>query len=556
MSESANPDLEHRRARAMKSGINVVAGCVLLFVALIGLYWLATNAHQRIDLTRNKIYTLSDSTRGIIRDLDDRVTITIYATENGTPPDWNERRQQLRELLVQYRTESGGKVQFNFVDVIPDSGSSAEKAARDAGMEASLMQQASATELKLNKGYFGLQAEYRGESETIPFLIGPLEYQLTRVINKVAAVSTPEIGLMVPAGNPLMGQASQYSILQSELEHEGFEVTTLDPSSLSEDLSRFQMLMLVDPGDLSEDALFNIDQYVMNGGKLFVAAPGVQLDNRMGMNSVVPTAPNINNILEHYGLRINSNIVEDWKGGRTQATLTRASTLVQYRDPFVFQTSHRNEDSPLTDNIPVLMFAYTSTVNNSDRGTSGVVTRLISSSENSRVQEGPFTLEPTELTPPSREERLESQSLAMMVSGNLSSRYATEPPPVLTNDDGTTFSPSPDNIRQLSSESAQVVVVGSALLLLDQVLQSVPANLLLPLNVAEAFTRGGGALELRAREMSFSQLREISPAEATWTQVIILGGIPFLLICAGLAKMLLNRRRKNRYRITYGSAEK
>lgn len=554
MSEAVNSDQEHRRVRALKSGFNVVVGCILLLVVLVGLYWLAANSHQRLDLTRNQIYTLSDSTRDIVKNLEDRLTITVYSTEEGTPPEWTQRRQQLRELLVQYRNESDGKVQFKFVDVRPDSGSDAEKAAREAGMEASLMQQASATELKLNKGYFGLQTEYRGESESIPYLAGPLEYQLTRIINKVAAVSTPAIGFMAPQGNPLMGQGSQYSLLQSELQHEGFDVTALDPSSL-EDLSRFKMVMLIEPQDLSDDALFNLDQYVMNGGKLFVAAPGVQLNSRMGMNNVMPNPPNINSILEHYGLRISPNIVEDWKGGRTQASLTRAGTLVQYRDPFVFTTTERNQDSALTENIPMAMFAYTSTVNTSDRGTSGTVTKLISSSENSRVQEGPFTLEPTELTPPTREERLEPQTLAMMVSGNLSSRYATEPPPVLTNDDGTTNTPAADSIKQISTEAAQVVVVGSALLLVDQALQSVPANILLPLNVAEAFTRGSGALELRARDMAIAQLREITPAEASWTQVLIVGGIPILLVFFGLVKMMLNRRRRNSYRRIYGPAE-
>jgi gliding-associated putative ABC transporter substrate-binding component GldG len=551
MSEVVTSDQEHRRARTFKSGLNVIIGCVLLLVVLVGLYWLAGNAHQRLDLTRNNIYTLSDSTRDIIKKLEDRATITVYTTENDAPPDWSQRREQLRELLIQYRNVSNGKVQFTFHDVTPGSGSEAEKAAQNAGMEASLMQQASATELKLNKGYFGLQAEYRGKSETIPYLAGALEYQLTRVINKVASVSNPEIGFLAPQGNPLMGQGSQFSLLQNELEQEGFKVTALEPTALK-DLSRFKLLMLIDPQNLSDEALFNIDQYVMGGGKLFVAAPGVQLNDRMGMNQVVPNPPNINSILEHYGLRISPNIVEDWKGGRSQVARTRSGTFVQFRDPFVFQTTQVNEKSSLSNKIPMMMFAYTSTVDNSDRGTSGTVTRLISSSENSRLQSGPFNLEPTELKPPTQTEQLKSQSLAMMVSGRLTSRYATEPPPVLTKDDGTTYTPTTDQVKQISTGSPEIVVVGSALLMVDQAISAVPANILLPLNVAEAFTRGSGALELRARDLAVAKLRTVTPAEASWTQVIILGGIPLLLVLFGLLKMWLNRRRRNRYRKIYG----
>ena len=131
------------------------------------------------------------------------------------------------------------------------------------------MQQASATELKLNKGYFGLVAEYRGSSEAIPYINNSnLEYQLSRVINKVAGVETPKIGFIAPGGNPLMGQGSQFSILKQELEGESFEVVELQPSNL-ENLDEYDMLVLIDSQNLDEEALFHIDQFVMNDGKLF-----------------------------------------------------------------------------------------------------------------------------------------------------------------------------------------------------------------------------------------------------------------------------------------------
>lgn len=553
MSQAVEHDLdqEKRRARVLKSGFNVILGCLLVFVVLAGVYWLAGKSHQRLDLTRNKMYSLSDSSRNLLAKLNDRVTVTVYSTEKDTPPEWTQRREELRELLTQYRTVSNGKVQFTFRDVTPGSGSDAEKAAQQAGMEASLMQQSSATELKLNKGYFGLQAEYRGKSETLPFLTGNLEYQLSRIINKVAAVDVPEVGIVAPQGNPLMGQGSQFSFVEQELENEGFKVTPLQADGLN-DLSRLAMLMLIDPQNLSEQALYNIDQYVMAGGKLFVAAPGVQLSNQMGMNSVVPNPPNINSILEYYGLRISPNIVEDWQGGRSQQSITRSGTIVQYKDPFVFTTSH-NSDSALTKHIPMTMFAYTSTVDNSDRGTSGTVTPLITSSENSRLQSGPFTLEPTELKPPSKSEKMSRQNLAMMVSGQLTSRYAEQPAPVLTNDDGTTRAVSPDSILKRSKGQPEVVVVGSALLLVDQAVQSIPANILLPLNVAEAFTRGSGTLDLRARDMAVARLRAVTPAEASWTQILVIAGIPIMLVLFGLLRMFLNGRKKLRYRRIYGA---
>ncbi len=555
MSQPKDYDQSERKSRVYKSGFNVVVGSVLIVVVLVGVYWLAGKSNMRLDLTRNSMYSLSDSSRSLLKKLEDRVTVTVYATEDNIPPEWTQRRDELRELLTEYRNVSNGRVQFTFRDVSPGSDSPSEKAAQEAGMEASLMQQSSASEYKLNKGYFGMTAEYRGKGETISFLdtSQSLEYQLSRVINKAAVVNIPAIGLVAPGGNPLMGQPSQFAGLKSQLEAEGFSVSELQATALG-DLASLQMLMIIDPQDLSEESLFHIDQYVMNGGKLFVAAPGVQLNSRGGMNSVIPNPPNINSILEYYGLRINADLVEDWTGGRSQGAMTRAGTIIRYKDPLVFITAKGAKESALTKDIPEVMFAYTSSVSRSDRGTSAPVTALLTSSENSRLQAGPFTLDPTELKPPAPEEKTKAQDLAMLVKGSLTSRYAETPAPVLTNEDGTTKTVAADDIMKKSKESAEVVVVGSALLLVDQAIQAMPANALLPLNVAEAFTRGGDLLALRARDMGTAQLRQITPAEARWTQALIIIGIPLLLVAFGFGLLMNNRRRRARYRRIYGNA--
>ena len=122
MSDTHNPDITHRKSRVFKSGFNVILGSLLFLVVLVGLYWLAGQSGQRIDLTRNQMYSLSDSTRNLLDKLEDRVTITVYSTEAGAPPEWTQAREELRELLTQYRNIADGNIQFSLHDVTPDSG--------------------------------------------------------------------------------------------------------------------------------------------------------------------------------------------------------------------------------------------------------------------------------------------------------------------------------------------------------------------------------------------------------------------------------------------------
>ena len=84
-----------------------------------------------------------------------------------------------------------------------------------------------------------------------------------------------------------------------------------------------------------------------------------------------------------------------------------------------------------------------------------------------------------------------TQDLVMLVKGNLTSRFADTAPPVLTNEDGTTRTVEDSSIKKRSSDEARVVVAGSALFLVNQVLEGAPTNALLPLNLAESYTRGG-----------------------------------------------------------------
>ena len=107
-------------SRTLKYGTNVVVGTLLFFAVLVAINFFAIKAQKRVDLTRNKQYTISEATRQLLRSLKDNVNVTVYATQQDTPPDWTEQREQLRDLLQEYRLESRGKVKFVFKDPSAD----------------------------------------------------------------------------------------------------------------------------------------------------------------------------------------------------------------------------------------------------------------------------------------------------------------------------------------------------------------------------------------------------------------------------------------------------
>lgn len=550
---TAATDTNTRSARTLKYGTNVVLAVVLFLVVLGAINFLADKANLRMDLTRNKEYTVSQATRQILGKLKDRVTMTVYATEQNAPPDLTEQRKQLANLLQEYRLLSGGKVTYKFISPEDEK---TRREAEQAGIPMVEMQQASMTEVSVKTGFFGMQVMYKGKSETIP-VINPgtsLEYQLTGAINKVAQVNIPKIGFIAPGGNPYMGEQGNYTAIPRYLELEGYQVQNLEAAQLKDkDLKGLDMLMVVDPSELSEEALYRIDQYVMNGGKLFVAATGVEIDPRSMRASA--KSPSINPLLESYGVRIDQNLLEDWGKGLTQSFMTMRG-VVASKNPFMIEVSDLDPKSPITKKLSQLIMLFPSSISKSEQGTSATVEVLAKTSDQTKKQEQMFVLQQNRLQKPGPDEKLDAYNLAVAVKGPLKSRFAVVDPPALTEDNGTTRPVAASEVIRESKPGAEVIVVGSTLAFLNDVIGGrgqAQANVVFLLNVADTLTRGGEMIALRSKNTQNAVLRgKITPTEAATAQFLVIAMIPGLLVVFGLGKFYMNRMKRLRYREIYG----
>lgn len=546
---------DNNTSRFLKYGTNAIVGTILFLVILIAINWFAERSRVRLDLTQNKIYTISTFTNDLLNKVEDKVTITVYATEKGTPPDWKEKRDQLRELLSEYRARSGNRVQFTFKD--PSIDPKIKTEAEEAGIEPQLMQQASATDFRVQEGYLGLRVEYKGKNEAIPAL-NPrhsLEYQLTRAINKITQISTPNIGILAPPGNPMMGNPGEFSIIPEQLALEGFKATNLTADNLR-DLKDIDMLMVFDAASLSDESLFYIDQYIMNGGKAMIASSGIG-QSGMGMpgmgGSYVPAAPSINKIIEAYGVRISDKMIEDWQYGQVGQAIANGR-FVTYKDPLVYTIRELNSEHPVTKNIPAISMVLSSPIERSDKGSSGTIEVLISSSKLSRLQEGMFNMNATRITPPENEAALKSYDIAVLLKGNLTSGFSDQPLPVLTKEDGTTYTVNAADVVKNAKDGAQVVVIGNNEIFKDQILSQAAHNILLPMNAAEWMTRGSDILSLRSNQIKVASLKKTTEKQAIVVQSLILAGVPSVLVLFGLARWGYLRRKKANYKYIYGKS--
>ncbi|WP_266169447.1 GldG family protein [Dyella subtropica] len=272
----------------------LASALVLLVIAFVSVT-LATSRWMRVarfDLTSDRLYTLTPGTVDIVEKLHAPLKLTLYFSEHSTRdlPQLRSYEQRVRELLQEMVARAHGRLRLQVVDPVPYSDDEAAAEGNGLspisggtngervffGLVGSTLPAASdaETDSDLHPG---------GKTLAIP-LFDPsretfLEYDIAKLLYELNEPAKPHIGLIssLPVqGNPVIGEEPWAVIRQlGQL----FEVKALDPVKLKRVGDDIQVLLLIHPKRLSDDALYAVDQYVLRGGHLVVFVdPDAELD--------------------------------------------------------------------------------------------------------------------------------------------------------------------------------------------------------------------------------------------------------------------------------------
>ncbi|MDQ6645624.1 MAG: Gldg family protein [Pseudomonadota bacterium] len=287
------PPMFSRPLRLTRSGAlqAVLVLLVLVFVPLIvaSSRWL--NA-ARIDLTTDKLYTLTPGTLHIVDTLQRPLRLTLYFSSHAARdlPQLRSYEQRVNEMLQEMVARSHGRIHLQVIDPVPysDDEASAEGAGLNAANGGSNGERVffglAGSSLSGAADGGNMRDRVAERSLAIAFFDPSreafLEYDIAKLLYELNQSSKPAIAVIssLPVeGNPILSE-QRWSILQ-ELD-QLFDVKTLDPASLKTIDSRIKVVLLIQPKDLSDDAQYAIDQYVLHGGHLAVFVdPDAELDN-------------------------------------------------------------------------------------------------------------------------------------------------------------------------------------------------------------------------------------------------------------------------------------
>lgn len=249
-----------------------VGGILAMFLLLAGLYIISHLAAQRIDLTEEKTFTLSDGTKAILKKLDTPVQIRFYSTQGKEMPvELQPYAQRVEDILNEYRKHGGNKIKVRKLN--PQPLSDAEDEANLDGVDGQMTRTG-------DKVYLGLSVSMLDSKVALPFLSPDreryLEYDISRAIANVISTKKAVVGVMSSLPifgqpmNPMMmmqgGGRQEPWIFINELKQD-FEVRELQPSiqQIDDDVD---VLLVLHPKNFSDNALYAIDQFILRGGKV------------------------------------------------------------------------------------------------------------------------------------------------------------------------------------------------------------------------------------------------------------------------------------------------
>ena len=166
----------------------------MIALAVLVLNLLGDYVRGRLDLTHDRLFTLSEGSREILGGLDDIVNLTFFLSDD-LPQEIQLNVRDVRDLIADLKNASDGVLVVR--EVNPDGSEEAAEEATSMGVAPIDFNVIGDDEFQVKRGYFGLALTHAGHNETIPVIerTDDLEFRLVSAIARMASPETPHPGL-------------------------------------------------------------------------------------------------------------------------------------------------------------------------------------------------------------------------------------------------------------------------------------------------------------------------------------------------------------------------
>lgn len=336
--------------------------------------------YKRFDLTQDKRYTLSNSAKETIANIDTPIFIDIFL-KGDLPPEFKKLKVETKQILEEFEAFNSN-IKFKFID--PLNGSGETESLLKIGAKPVQVEVKQNGKISIQQIFPWAVASFKGNYLKIPLLknqlginseeritnsIQNLEYAFANSFNQLTHPKNRKVAVL--RGNGELDDkfiADFFSTLRDYYYIAPFTLDSLSnsPTKTLEQIKKFDLLVIARPTKkFTEREKYLLDQYIMSGGATLWLLDMVEFINgSVGDNNFAFARDlNLTDFFFRYGIRVNSNLVKDLYSAPILLASgeDRESQYNQY--PWFYNPlSNSNSMHPITTNIEGVKFEYVSSI--------------------------------------------------------------------------------------------------------------------------------------------------------------------------------------------------
>jgi ABC-2 type transport system permease protein len=544
-----------------------------VIVGLVLINTISSKVYQRFDLTKDNRYTLSNTSKSLITDLDSPLIIDVFL-EGDFPSEFRLLQTEVRQIIEEFQLETD-QIIINYINPIENEDTRQQyiDELTKQGLEPYINTDNSTGTVKQDIIFPWAYASYKDKRVKIPLLkrsitkglqdqintsVQSLEYAFADGFSKLVNVKSKKIAIL--KGNGELDDIYIEDFLRTVQPYYNLGQFTLDsvatnPQGTLDNLKQYDLIVAAKPSEaFTEKEKLVLDQYTMSGGKSLWLTESVIMDkdslyNDSGTNVSIMRDLKLNDFFFKYGFRVNSTLVKDLVSAPIMLAIGEGSQAQM--QPIQWQYSPlaaSNPKHPITKNLNLTKFDFASPIDTLKNNIKKTI--LLQSSPKSKLEGAPTTISLADVTqaPDESTYNLGSQNLAVLLEGEFTSVYDQRVLPFKVSN------------FQSKSKSTKMVIISDGDIIKNEVIRNRPQELGFDQLTGKSFGNkefllntvnyllddaDTGLINIRAKDISIAFLDsdKIKENKGKWQLINI--ALPLLIL--GVFGFAFNYFRKKKY---------
>ena len=513
-----------------KSTRDVVLQAVLYFILVVLVNIVVSGWFFRLDLTRDKVNTLSPATEKLLKNLKDHLIVTVYFNSD-LPSPYNANRLALIDMLQEFRSLSDGKLEYKIENPTTDKEVSQ---ATSAGIPQVQVQVINNDKLEVKRAFMGIVMEYQARRQLIPVIenLSNFEYEMASRIERLIQPNKKTIAIVVGNGEP-----SFQDIQKAEQALSGRY--NIYPTNLSMPVpDSISALVMIQPTSaLADSQVYNLDQYMMNRGRaaFLMSMVNATMQSQFATNLSL----NLSRLFGSYGFEIKKNLVRDAVCASVSMMQQEGGLTIQTEvpNPYIPIVGGLDKSFVVTQDLHQIILPFPSEVDTASANKLRLrVIPFAVSSERSGVDGGVGAYDLNPAAHFTREMFKEHHLLlGAAISGKIYSAIS----------DTNRFARIDPERKTEGNE--RIVVMGDGNFVRDMFLSN-PENLSMFLNTVDYLTDNIGLISIRSKSFLPTPLKPVTEGTRETTKDMIVVLPPLIVLAFGLFYWRRTGRRRKAYR--------